>query len=93
MRGARAGEESLRRIQGAQEALDIFGMVWEALNGSRVCVNMGHCYSSLAKRTLEILNYTSTTCIKSQEKRTYIPLRKRDGSQEKNYKDSQQRNV
>ena len=44
VRGAGAGDESLRRLQGAREALDIFGKVREAMNDSSVYVNMGHCY-------------------------------------------------
>ncbi|THH04202.1 hypothetical protein EW145_g5695 [Phellinidium pouzarii] len=42
--GLGSPEEAMRRVQGAREALDIFGKVRESLNDSSVYVNMGHCY-------------------------------------------------
>ncbi|KAI5118232.1 hypothetical protein M0805_008868 [Coniferiporia weirii] len=42
--GAGGSEEAIRRVQGAREALDIFGKVRESMNDSSVYINMGHCY-------------------------------------------------
>ena len=53
-------DETARKLQGAREALDIFGKVRESVNDSSVYVNMGHCHfiRDELDRAIESVNYS-----------------------------------
>ena len=42
--GTGGSDEAMRKVQGAREALDIFGKVRESLNDPSVYINIGHCH-------------------------------------------------
>ena len=42
--GPGGSDEAMRKVQGAREALDIFGKVRESLNDPSVYINIGHCH-------------------------------------------------